>query len=81
MCPPIGRYSCIINAKTIPYIQWQDIVIEQRSNIEVENDRVFDCKDQTVPLKCCAARYGIEWDPIPAGDQVENSGSTYIQAM
>lgn len=76
-----GRYSCLINRKEISYIQWQDIVIEQRSNIEVENDRVFNCKDQTVQLKCCAAHYSIEWDPIPDGDKLNISNGTNRQAI
>ncbi|XP_073672430.1 uncharacterized protein [Paramisgurnus dabryanus] len=68
-----GRYSCTINRNTIPYIQWQDIVIEQRPRIEVDADRVFECKDQIVRIKCCAALYSIEWDRIPDGDQLGNS--------
>ncbi|XP_073711483.1 adhesion G protein-coupled receptor F4, partial [Misgurnus anguillicaudatus] len=67
-----GRYSCIIKRNPMPYIQWQDVVIEQRPKIEVDADRVFECKDQTVPIKCCAALYSIEWDRIPDGDQLEN---------
>ncbi|XP_073712332.1 adhesion G-protein coupled receptor F1-like [Misgurnus anguillicaudatus] len=73
-----GRYSCIINRSPIPYIQWQDIVIEQRPKIEVDADRVFECKDQTVQIKCCAALYSIEWDRIPDGDQLENSETNCI---
>ncbi|XP_073712333.1 adhesion G-protein coupled receptor F1-like [Misgurnus anguillicaudatus] len=73
-----GRYSCIINRNPMPYIQWQDVVIEQRPKIEVDADRVFECKDQTVPIKCCAALYSIKWDLIPDGDQLENSETNCI---
>ncbi|XP_073712330.1 adhesion G protein-coupled receptor F4-like isoform X2 [Misgurnus anguillicaudatus] len=73
-----GRYSCVIKRNNISYIQWQDIVIEQRPKIEVDADRVFECKDQTVQIKCCAALYSIEWDRIPDGDKLENSETNCI---
>ncbi|XDV41532.1 hypothetical protein PO909_010392, partial [Leuciscus waleckii] len=62
-----GRYTCIIKRK-INYILWQDIVIEPPPNIKVgENERQFQCKDQTVELTCCSKstdlNYDAEWTP------------------
>ncbi|XP_067273079.1 adhesion G protein-coupled receptor F4-like [Pseudorasbora parva] len=58
-----GRYSCIIQLSTIPYIQWQNIVIKQRPTIIVGNNyRVFPCNDSTVQLRCSVdAGYNVEW--------------------
>ncbi|XP_051581288.1 adhesion G protein-coupled receptor F5-like [Myxocyprinus asiaticus] len=58
-----GRYSCIIQRNSIPYIQWQKIVIEQLPTINVgENKRIFPCNGKPVLLKCCVnAGYKIEW--------------------
>ncbi|XP_051730510.1 adhesion G protein-coupled receptor F5-like isoform X2 [Ctenopharyngodon idella] len=65
-----GRYACK-KARTIPYIQWQDIVIEPLPNIIVgKNERQFQCIDQTVELTCCETKYGVDWTPIPSGDEV-----------
>ncbi|XP_051951855.1 uncharacterized protein LOC127622028 isoform X3 [Xyrauchen texanus] len=58
-----GRYSCIIQRNSIPYIMWQNIAIEQLPTINVgENVRFFPCDDLTVHLSCCIdADYNIEW--------------------
>ncbi|XP_051500539.1 uncharacterized protein LOC127409770 isoform X3 [Myxocyprinus asiaticus] len=58
-----GRYSCIIQRNSIPYILWQNIAIEQLPTINVgENVRFFPCDDLTVHLSCCIdAAYNIEW--------------------
>ncbi|XP_052443146.1 fibrillin-1 isoform X12 [Carassius gibelio] len=65
-----ARYACIID-RTIPYIQWQDIVIETLPNIIVgENVRKFQCVDQTVSLKCCEEKYSVEWTQITSDDVV-----------
>ncbi|XP_026102427.1 adhesion G protein-coupled receptor F5-like [Carassius auratus] len=65
-----GRYACIID-RTIPYIQWQDIVIETLPDIIVgENVRKFQCVDQTVSLKCCEETYSVEWTQITSDDVV-----------
>lgn len=71
-----GRYTCIID-RTIPYIQWQDIVIESLPNIIVgENVRTFQCVAQTVSLKCCEETYGVVWTQTTSDDEVI-SGCTY----
>lgn len=65
-----GRYACIID-RTIPYIQWQDIVIEPLPNIIVgENERTFECVAQTVSLKCCEEKNSVEWTQITSDDVV-----------
>ncbi|XP_073711490.1 uncharacterized protein [Misgurnus anguillicaudatus] len=70
-----GRYLCIIERSTLPYIQWQRVVNGPRPNIIVDKIKIkFQCQDQTVPLTCCAEGYSVEWDRIPAGDNVTNSG-------
>ncbi|XP_067273927.1 adhesion G protein-coupled receptor F4-like [Pseudorasbora parva] len=58
-----GRYSCIIQLSTIPYIQWQNIVIKQRPTIIVGNNyRVFPCNNSTVQMRCSVdAGYNVEW--------------------
>nr|XP_055042506.1 alpha-tectorin-like [Misgurnus anguillicaudatus] len=71
-----GRYSCIIERSTLPYIQWQRVVIGPRPNIIVDKIEIkFQCQDQIVPLTCCADGYSVEWDRIPAGDNVTHSGN------
>ncbi len=81
--PFTGRYTCIIDRK-IPYIQWQDIVIEPLPNIIVgEDKRTFQCVPKTVSLKCCEDKNSVEWTQITSDDKV-TSGCTnrqYIQAM
>ncbi|XP_067239230.1 adhesion G protein-coupled receptor F4-like isoform X1 [Chanodichthys erythropterus] len=65
-----GRYACT-KARAIPYIQWQDIVIEPLPNIIVgKSERQFQCIDQTVELTCCETKYEVEWTPKPSGDEV-----------
>ncbi|XP_059368459.1 adhesion G protein-coupled receptor F5-like [Carassius carassius] len=65
-----GRYACIID-RTIPYIQWQDIVIEPLPNIIVgENVRKFQCVDQIVSLKCCEETYSVELTQITSDEVV-----------
>ncbi|KAF4094625.1 hypothetical protein G5714_024602 [Onychostoma macrolepis] len=65
-----GRYACVID-RDLPYIQWQDIVIEPLPNIIVgEDKRTFQCTEKTVELTCCATKYDIEWIPTTAADQV-----------
>lgn len=65
-----GRYSCIID-RTVPYIQWQDIVIEPLPNIIVgENERTFQCVAQSVSLKCCEETNSVEWTQISTEDKV-----------
>ncbi|KAF4100002.1 hypothetical protein G5714_020128 [Onychostoma macrolepis] len=65
-----GRYMCIID-RTIPYIQWQDIVIEPLPNIIVgENERKFQCVPQTVSLKCCEEKNRVEWTQTTSDDEV-----------
>ncbi|XP_056619642.1 adhesion G protein-coupled receptor F4-like [Triplophysa dalaica] len=58
-----GRYSCITQTSFIPYIQWQNIVIEQQPRITVgEDKRVFPCDGRTVQLTCYVnAGYSVEW--------------------
>nr|XP_055042513.1 adhesion G-protein coupled receptor F1-like [Misgurnus anguillicaudatus] len=58
-----GRYSCIIQTNSLPYIWWQNIFIEQEPSIMVgDNEQVYSCEDQTVQLKCCVnGDYSIEW--------------------
>nr|XP_055042508.1 adhesion G protein-coupled receptor F5-like isoform X1 [Misgurnus anguillicaudatus] len=74
-----GRYSCIIERSTIPYIQWQTVSIQPQPNIIVDPTAIkFQCKDQTVPLECCADGYPIEWAWTPPGDEVKISGSRCI---
>ncbi|XP_073711494.1 adhesion G protein-coupled receptor F5-like [Misgurnus anguillicaudatus] len=70
-----GRYLCIIERSTLPYIQWQTVSIEPRPNIIVDTtDIKLQCQDQIIPLTCCADGYSVEGFGIPAGDEVENSG-------
>ncbi|XP_016149251.1 adhesion G protein-coupled receptor F4-like [Sinocyclocheilus grahami] len=65
-----GRYTCIID-RTIPYIQWQDIVIEPLPNIIVgQNERKFQCEDQTISLKCCEEKNSVEWTQTTSDDDV-----------
>nr|XP_055041680.1 adhesion G protein-coupled receptor F5-like [Misgurnus anguillicaudatus] len=62
-----GRYSCIIQRSPLPYIQWQTVSIEPLPNIIVNTINIkFLCEDRTVPLKCCADGYTVEWSGIPA---------------
>ncbi|XP_059355275.1 adhesion G protein-coupled receptor F5-like, partial [Carassius carassius] len=58
-----GRYSCIIQRNTIPYILWQNIIIKQRPRIIVgENQRVFPCDGSSFQLKCSVdVGYNLEW--------------------
>ncbi|XP_067273928.1 adhesion G protein-coupled receptor F5-like [Pseudorasbora parva] len=64
-----GRYACVIK-RPIPYIQWEDIVIEPLPNIIAGRSiRQFQCMDQTVDLTCCELKYNVEWTPIPLGEQ------------
>ncbi|XP_048063223.1 adhesion G protein-coupled receptor F5-like [Megalobrama amblycephala] len=57
-----GRYSCIIQTNTIPYIQWQNIIIRRPTIIVGDENRVFPCKDSTVQLRCSVdAGYNVEW--------------------
>ncbi|XP_067273924.1 adhesion G protein-coupled receptor F5-like [Pseudorasbora parva] len=65
-----GTYACVIK-RDIPYIQWEDIVIEPLPNIIAGiSMRRFQCMNQTVQLTCCETKYDVEWTPIPPGDQV-----------
>ncbi|XP_026111237.1 adhesion G protein-coupled receptor F4-like [Carassius auratus] len=65
-----GRYACIIN-RTIPYIQWQDVVIEPLPDIIVgQNKRKFQCVNKSVLLECCEEKNSVEWTPISSGDVV-----------
>ncbi|XP_067273929.1 adhesion G-protein coupled receptor F1-like [Pseudorasbora parva] len=65
-----GRYACVIK-RDIPYIQWEDIVIEPLPNIIAGRSmRWYQCMDQTVQLTCCETKYDVEWTPIPPGDQL-----------
>ncbi|XP_050995324.1 uncharacterized protein LOC127183362 isoform X3 [Labeo rohita] len=75
-----GRYACIIE-RTIPYIQWQDIVIQPQPNIIVgENVRTFECVAQTVSLKCCEEKNSVEWTQITSDDVVTTvDGCTTLQ--
>ncbi len=73
-----GRYSCIIDRDTIPYIQWQTIILEERPNILLStNELKFQCEDKLVLLTCCEKKYDVEWIPIPSGDEVTPQGHTY----
>ncbi|XP_056619749.1 uncharacterized protein LOC130433963 [Triplophysa dalaica] len=58
-----GRYSCITQTGSIPYIQWQDISIEPEPSISVgDNKRVFPCDGRTVQLTCYVNEgYSVEW--------------------
>ncbi|XP_039548860.1 adhesion G protein-coupled receptor F5-like [Pimephales promelas] len=57
-----GKYECIIK-REINYILWQDIVIAPLPNINVgQNERQFQCKDQTVELICCEPNYAVVWN-------------------
>ncbi|XP_048063232.1 adhesion G protein-coupled receptor F4-like isoform X2 [Megalobrama amblycephala] len=58
-----GRYSCIIQTDTVPYIKWQNIIINQRPTIFVGDEyHVSPCKDSTVQLRCSVdAGYNVEW--------------------
>ncbi|KAK7133725.1 hypothetical protein R3I94_015551 [Phoxinus phoxinus] len=69
-----GRYSCIIQTDTIPYIQWQNIAIKKRPNIIVGDEyRVFPCESNIVQLRCSVdAGYNIEW---VLNGTVQSSGS------
>lgn len=71
----VGRYSCIMQTSSIPYIQWQDIVIEQEPSISVgDSKRVFPCDGRTVQLTCSVnAGYSVEW---VLNGIVQNSGYT-----
>ncbi|KAK2884034.1 hypothetical protein Q8A67_017671 [Cirrhinus molitorella] len=65
-----GRYACIID-RTIPYVQWQDIVLEPLPNIIVgESERTFQCVPQIVSLKCCEEKNSVEWTQITSDDVV-----------
>uniref|UniRef100_A0A8C2FJB8 Uncharacterized protein n=1 Tax=Cyprinus carpio TaxID=7962 RepID=A0A8C2FJB8_CYPCA len=48
---------------TIPYIQWQNIIIKRRPSIIVgENDRVFPCDGSSFQLICSVdVGYNLEW--------------------
>ncbi|TRY81997.1 hypothetical protein DNTS_021851, partial [Danionella cerebrum] len=59
-----GRYSCISQKGTIPYIQWQEITVEQRPTITVGTSSLnFLCNlNNTFQLKCSVdAGYDVEW--------------------
>uniref|UniRef100_A0A8C1HX94 Ig-like domain-containing protein n=1 Tax=Cyprinus carpio carpio TaxID=630221 RepID=A0A8C1HX94_CYPCA len=72
-----GRYSCIMQKNTIPYIQWQNIIIKRRPSIIVgENDRVFPCDGSSFQLICSVdVGYNLEW---VLGGTVQISGSDSI---
>ncbi|KAK9956688.1 hypothetical protein ABG768_014404, partial [Culter alburnus] len=72
-----GRYSCIMQTNTIPYIQWQNIIINQRPTIIVGDEyRVFPCDGSTVQLRCSVvAGYNVEW---VLNDTVQTSGCSEI---
>ncbi|XP_026088661.1 adhesion G-protein coupled receptor F1-like isoform X2 [Carassius auratus] len=58
-----GQYSCITQRNTIPYIQWQNIIINQRPSIIVgDNYRVFPCDGSSFQLKCSVdVGFNLEW--------------------
>ncbi|XP_073712331.1 adhesion G protein-coupled receptor F4-like [Misgurnus anguillicaudatus] len=72
-----GRYSCILQTNSLPYIQWQNIVIEQEPSIIVgNNEQVYPCEDKIVELTCCVnGDYSIEW---VLNGTVQSSGSGCI---
>ncbi|XP_016322997.1 uncharacterized protein LOC107673702 [Sinocyclocheilus anshuiensis] len=72
-----GQYSCIIQRNTIPYIQWQNIVIKQCPSIIVgDKYRVFPFDGSSFQLKCSIdVSYLIEW---VIGGTVLISGSDSI---
>lgn len=78
-----GRYSCIIERDTIPYIQWQTIILEERPNIIVgKNEIKFQCVDKLVSLTCCEAKYDVEWSGFTSKyDEVTPQGCTYKQCI
>ncbi|XP_067273076.1 uncharacterized protein [Pseudorasbora parva] len=64
-----GRYACVIQ-RDIPYIQWEDIVIQSLPKIIAGiSMRRFQCMNQTVDLTCCETKYDVEWTPIPPGEK------------
>ncbi|XP_065124301.2 adhesion G protein-coupled receptor F4-like [Paramisgurnus dabryanus] len=73
-----GRYSCVIERSTLPYIQWQTVSIQPLPNIVVDKtDIQLQCQDKIVELTCCAENgYEVEWDWIP-GDAVKNLASGF----
>ncbi len=76
-----GRYACVID-RDVPYIQWQDIVIEPLPNIIVgKNLRKFQCMEQTVELTCCATKYDVEWTLTTSADQVTSPGCHFIPLL
>ncbi|XP_048063233.1 adhesion G-protein coupled receptor F1-like [Megalobrama amblycephala] len=72
-----GRYSCLIQSSTVPYIQWQNIIIKQRPTIIVgDENRVFPCDGSTVQLRCSVEiGYNLEW---VLNGAVQTSGSDNI---
>lgn len=58
-----GRYSCIIQRTSLPYIQWQDIILEPRPNILLNmTDTKFQCTSQMIRMSCCEDHYEVMWD-------------------
>ncbi|XP_065124427.2 uncharacterized protein [Paramisgurnus dabryanus] len=73
-----GRYSCIIERSTLPYIQWQTVSIQPLPNIYLDKTYIqLQCQGQTVKLTCCANGYPVEWSGIPDDDEVINSASGF----
>uniref|UniRef100_A0A9J7ZN90 Adhesion G protein-coupled receptor F8 n=1 Tax=Cyprinus carpio carpio TaxID=630221 RepID=A0A9J7ZN90_CYPCA len=72
-----GQYSCIIQRNTIPYIQWQNIIIKQSPSIIVgDKYRVFPCDGSSFQLKCSVdVGFNLEW---VLGGTVQISGSDSI---
>ncbi|KAI7799743.1 hypothetical protein IRJ41_010535 [Triplophysa rosa] len=69
-----GRYSCVIETSTTPYVRWQEIFIEPRPDIVVDKTEIkLPCTDKTVTvtLTCCVYPinvYPIEWAGSPSYD-------------
>ncbi|KAG5276944.1 hypothetical protein AALO_G00111690 [Alosa alosa] len=58
-----GRYECISNKNSVPYIRWENIdSIKQKPVIQISQDKIVQCENgQRVTLQCCSSTdYEVE---------------------
>ncbi|XP_067273926.1 adhesion G protein-coupled receptor F4-like [Pseudorasbora parva] len=73
-----GKYSCIIERPSLPYVQWQTIFLEPRPNILMNmTKRKIQCNAETIRLSCCEDNYDVLWDEIN-GMNISKDGSCLI---
>ncbi|XP_066535782.1 adhesion G protein-coupled receptor F5-like [Hoplias malabaricus] len=73
-----GLYLCTLDRNTIPYIIFQNIVIQPLPSVNVNFSKTLECKGSNFILVCCAdSSYKVQWTlNTAAGDQAQTSQQT-----